>query len=73
MTNVINLFADDKGIPQLKLVISGNHKPSLRSAGDDGRYSVGLHDDAATFETRRHGEAVAINSIIKEGRHAPVP
>jgi hypothetical protein len=45
--------------PQLKLVISGNHKPSLRSVGDDGRHSVGLHDDAPTFETRRHAEAVA--------------
>jgi cytidine deaminase len=53
-------------------VISGNHKPSLRSVGDDGRYSVGQHDDAATFETRCHAEAVAINSIIREGRHAPV-
>ena len=59
--------------PQVKLVISGNHKPSLRSVGDDGRHSVGLHDDAPTFETRRHAEAVAINSIIREGRHAPVP
>jgi putative DNA primase/helicase len=59
--------------PQLKLVISGNHKPSLRSVGDDGRHSVGLHDDAPTFETRRHAEAVAINSNIREGRHAPVP
>jgi hypothetical protein len=57
--------------PQLKLVISGNHKPSLRSVGDDGRHSVGLHDDAPTFETHRHAEAVAISSIFKEGRHAP--
>ena len=70
VTNVINLFADDKGISQLKLVISGNHKPSLRSVGDGGRFQIGLHDDAASpFETRRFAEAVA----VREGRHAPIP